>query len=260
MKSLNIAGKKINIFGEENAPSPIVYLHTFEHEGSIVWEQCRKIGTKKFILVEIDGVDWNTDMSPWPIEKMFAGDIPCSGKADQWLQVLVSQIIPAVESNLGATQKSVAAAERSLAAVQNNVAAMQQSAADQNLAKPKRFIAGYSLAGLFALWAAYNTDVFDGIISGSGSFWFPGFIEYVRKTEMKRTPCSIYLSLGDRESHVKNETLNKVEENTLWLYNHYREKGYNARFEFNTGNHYMQTQRRIAKGIRWSLSVNNQCY
>ena len=236
-KSLNIAGKKINFFGEENAPAPIVYLHTFEHEGNIVWEQCQKVGTKKFILVEIGGVDWNADMSPWPIEKMFAGDIPCSGKAAQWLQVLASQIIPEVESGL---------------------AAAQQSAADQKLEKPKRFIAGYSLAGLFALWAAYNTDIFDGVVSGSGSFWFPGFIEYVRKTEMKRTPCSIYLSLGDRESHVKNETLNKVEENTLWLYNNYREKGYNAFFEFNTGNHYMQTQRRIAKGIRWSLSANNQ--
>ena len=224
-KSLNIAGKKINFFGEENAPAPIVYLHTFEHEGNIVWEQCQKVGTKKFILVEIDGVDWNADMSPWPIEKMFAGDIPCSGKAAQWLQVLVSQIIPEVERNIGAT---------------------------------KRFIAGYSLAGLFAVWAAYNTDIFDGIISGSGSFWFPCFIEYVRKTEMQHTPCSIYLSLGDRESHVKNETLNKVEENTLWLFNHYREKGYNALFEFNTGNHYMQTQRRIAKGIKWSLSANNQ--
>jgi predicted alpha/beta superfamily hydrolase len=243
-KSLNIAGKKINIFGEENAPAPIVYLHTFEHEGSIVWEQCQKIGTKKFILVEIDGVDWNADMSPWPIEKMFAGDIPCSGKAAQWLQVIVSQIVPEVES--------------SLAAVQNNATAVQQSASDQNFAKPKRFIAGYSLAGLFALWAAYNTDIFDGIISGSGSFWFPGFIEYVRKTEMQHTPCSIYLSLGDRESHVKNETLNKVEENTLWLFNHYREKGYNALFEFNTGNHYMQTQRRIAKGIKWSLSASQQ--
>lgn len=236
-KSLNIAGKKINIFGEENAPAPIVYLHTFEHEGSVVWEQCQKIGTKKFILVEIGGVDWNADMSPWPVEKLFAGDIPCSGKAAQWLQVLISKIIPEVESSL---------------------AVVQQSAADQNPAKSKRFIAGYSLAGLFALWAAYNTDIFDGIISGSGSFWFPGFIEYVRKTEMKRTPCSIYLSLGDRESHVKNETLNKVAENTLWLYNNYREKGYNAFFEFNTGNHYMQTQRRMAKGIRWSLSASQQ--
>src|SRR5574344_799576 len=155
-KSLNIAGKKINIFGEENAHAPIVYLHTFEHEGSIVWEQCQKIGTKNFIFVEIDGVDWNADMSPWPIEKLFAGDIPCSGKAAQWLQILASQIIPEVES--------------SLAAAQNNVAAVQKNAADKSLAKSKRFIAGYSLAGLVALWCAYNTDIFDGVISGPRSY------------------------------------------------------------------------------------------
>src|SRR5574344_455977 len=178
---MNIAGKNIRIFGDTDKAAPIIYLHTFQHEGEKVWEQCSKTGTKRFVLVEVDGVDWNADMSPWPSEKLFADDVPCTGKAAEWLHVLTSQVIPAVEKELTITH---------------------------------RFIAGYSLAGLFALWSAYETDVFDGIISGSGSFWFPCFIEYVRKTEMQHTPCSIYLSLGDRESHVKNETLNKVEENT----------------------------------------------
>lgn len=37
-------------------------------------------------------------------------------------------------------------------------------------------IAGYSLAGLFALYALYKTDVFTRVASMSGSLWFPGIM------------------------------------------------------------------------------------
>ena len=39
------------------------------------------------------------------------------------------------------------------------------------------FIGGYSLAGLFALWAAYRTGRFAGTAAASPSVWFPGFPE-----------------------------------------------------------------------------------
>ena len=42
------------------------------------------------------------------------------------------------------------------------------------------YIGGYSLAGLFSLWAAYQTDVFSGFAAASPSVWFPGFIEYMK--------------------------------------------------------------------------------
>ena len=37
-------------------------------------------------------------------------------------------------------------------------------------------IAGYSLAGLFALYALYKTDAFTRVASMSGSLWFPGIM------------------------------------------------------------------------------------
>ena len=46
--------------------------------------------------------------------------------------------------------------------------------------KKKYYIGGYSLAGLFSLWAAYQTDIFTGIAAVSPSVWFPGFIDYMR--------------------------------------------------------------------------------
>jgi predicted alpha/beta superfamily hydrolase len=217
---MNIANKDIRIFGDTGKVSPIVYLHTFRHEGEEVWKQCTKISTKRFILVEIDGVDWNNDMSPWPCAKLFDEDTACKGGGEEWLQMLTSQIIPAAEKDLTVS---------------------------------RRYIAGYSLAGLFALWAVYHTDVFDGVISGSGSFWYPGFVEYAASHHLMRQPSSIYLSLGDRESRVRNRTLQCVEENTRWLSAHYQAQGITTTFELNTGNHYMQTELRMAKGIGWTL-------
>ncbi|MDY2610537.1 MAG: alpha/beta hydrolase-fold protein [Oscillospiraceae bacterium] len=40
-----------------------------------------------------------------------------------------------------------------------------------------RGIAGYSLAGLFALYAIYQTDLFSRVGSMSGSLGFPGIKE-----------------------------------------------------------------------------------
>ena len=217
---MNIAGKDIRIFGDTGKAAPIVYLHTFRHEGEEVWKQCEKISTRRFILVEIDGVDWNRDMSPWASEKLFAEDTACTGGGEEWLQVLTTQIIPAVEKNLTVT---------------------------------RRIIAGYSLAGLFALWAAYHTDMFDGVVSGSGSFWYPGFVEYVSSHSPMGQLSSIYFSLGDRESHVRNQTLQRVEDNTRRLSEHHQALGISTTFELNTGNHYMQSELRMAKGIRWIL-------
>ena len=46
--------------------------------------------------------------------------------------------------------------------------------------KKKYYIGGYSLAGLFSLWAAYQTDIFTGIASGSPSFAFALFSDYMK--------------------------------------------------------------------------------
>ena len=40
------------------------------------------------------------------------------------------------------------------------------------------YLGGYSLAGLFSLWASCQTSVFSGIAAVSPSVWYPGFTEY----------------------------------------------------------------------------------
>ena len=110
-------------------------------------------------------------------------------------------------------------------------------------------IAGYSLAGLFALYALYQTDVFERAASMSGSLWFPDFKEYVFSHEMKRKPDKLYLSLGDKEAKTRNRYLKAVQENTENIAAHFREEEIDVTLEMNPGNHFKDAALRSAKGI-----------
>ena len=115
-------------------------------------------------------------------------------------------------------------------------------------------IAGYSLAGLFALYAIYQTDVFSRVATMSGSLWFPGFKEYIFSREPKRRPDCIYFSLGGREAKTRNPVLKTVQENTEEIQAFYQSKGINTVFHLNPGNHFVQGAERTVAGIRWLLN------
>lgn len=217
---LRIKGKNITLFGAMDKTLPIVYLHTFHHEGEKVWQQCHRMGTRQFILVEISGLNWDEDMSPWTMNGEPFHEDTIKGNGREWLDILLMEVIPQVESLVQVS---------------------------------RRYLAGYSLGGLFALWSIYQTDSFEGIVSGSGSFWYPGFIEFVKSHQPKRLPHAIYLSLGDQESKVRSVLLSTVEDNTRWLCDYYQKQNVNIIFQLNNGNHYMQADWRIAKGIQWIL-------
>ncbi len=110
-------------------------------------------------------------------------------------------------------------------------------------------IAGYSLAGLFALWAAYNCDAFANVASMSGSLWFPQFEEYCRTHEFARRPSRVYVSLGDKEARTRNKLLQTVQVRTEAIVAHFRELGLDVQWELNPGNHIKDAALRSAKGI-----------
>ena len=110
-------------------------------------------------------------------------------------------------------------------------------------------IAGYSLAGLFALYAMYHTNRFSRVASMSGSLWYPDFREYAVSHKIGRMPDRLYMSLGDREARVGNPVIRTVQDNTEYLAGYYREKGIETVFELNEGNHFKDAALRSAKGI-----------
>ena len=113
------------------------------------------------------------------------------------------------------------------------------------------YIGGYSLAGLFALWAAYQTDVFAGIAAASPSVWFPGFIEYMKAHSIRSR--RIYLSLGDREGKTRNPVMAEVgkciREAEEWL----QQNGIQTTLEWNSGGHFRDSAFRTARAFAWII-------
>ena len=113
------------------------------------------------------------------------------------------------------------------------------------------YLGGYSLAGLFSLWSAYQTDKFSGIAAVSPSVWFPKFIDYMRGHEPQAN--NIYLSLGDKEEKTKNPTMSQVGNAIREGYEILKEKHIKCTFEWNRGNHFKEPELRTAKGFSWLL-------
>ena len=223
MYSFTAEGKHISVFPAARLGAPMIYLNTCSDEGRQVFGAVSSAGCPPFTLAAISDLDWNRDMSPWNSPAAFKGGEAFAGGADDCLRLLVEEIMPRAEKEL--------------------------------VGPPVwRGIAGYSLAGLFALYAVYRTDVFSRVGCMSGSLWFPGFKEYVFSHEPKRWPDRIYFSLGDKESKTRNPILQTVREDTEKLQAFYRDKGIDTVFQLNPGNHFVHGVERTAAGIQWLLS------
>ena len=113
------------------------------------------------------------------------------------------------------------------------------------------YIGGYSLAGLFSLWAAYQTKVFDGVAAASPSMWFPGFADYMKENEIHTD--TVYLSLGDREEKARNPVMATVGDRIREANAFLKERGVNCILEWNEGNHFKDADIRTAKAFSWVL-------
>lgn len=220
--SFTINGKKVQIYPSPVAGGPVVYINTISGDGSSIYRAIQDIHVSGFTLVVISGLAWEHDMSPWKISPIYAGDPPCTGGADEYLQLLSSEIIPRVEAQIPGGISW-------------------------------RGIGGYSLAGLFAVYAMYRTPLFSRVASVSGSLWFPGLQEYIRTHEMEQKPDYMYFSLGDREHRTANPYLKVVQENTAEITDFYQNQGIDTVFVLNPGNHFKQADKRMVAGIGWLL-------
>jgi len=97
-------------------------------------------------------------------------------------------------------------------------------------------IGGYSLAGLFSLWASTVTDIFTKVAAVSPSVWFPSFIDYISSHSVNAS--SVYLSLGDKEEHAKNPLLASVGDCIRGLEKTISGRNIDCILEFNEGNHF----------------------
>ena len=164
-----------------------------------------------FLLTAVGVEDWNRDLSPWKAPAVFGREGFGDGAAAT-LQAVLEQAAEAGKTCI---------------------------------------IGGYSLAGLFALWAAYQTDVFSAVAAASPSVWFPGFTEYMAEHEIRVR--SVYLSLGDREEKARNPVLAAVGGRIRQAHEMLKARGINTVLEWNPGNHFTDAGIRTARAFAWAI-------
>lgn len=211
---LNCGPYTVSLFAD-GISKTIVYIVMGQEDAQTVWAMLEE---PKPALAAISGVDWNRDLSPWSAPRVFRGGEGFAGGGSAFLSVLTGQILPLVEAQLGVVPAS-------------------------------RAIAGYSLAGLFSLWAAFQTDVFDRVASISGSLWFDGFLNYMKSAAPPKDLRQVYLSLGNREKGARNQRMAAVEDCTRQAVELLRGWDIPVNFEMNEGGHFDNPPARIARGI-----------
>ena len=215
-KTMESEGKK------EKKSSPLLILHCFSEEEEAVVKLLKGQAYFSFPLLCINHLEWQKDMCPWDSPALINTEKDFIGGADEYLSLLEKEIIPRALEILGEEPSYYA-------------------------------LAGYSLAGLFALYAGYRSTLFSRIASVSGSLWYPDFVSFAKEKKMQSKAERLYLSLGTEEAKTKHAVLSTIEEKTRELVEHYQSSGYCVNFEQNPGNHFCEVEQRIEKGIRWIM-------
>ncbi|WP_455023178.1 alpha/beta hydrolase [Oribacterium sinus] len=208
---------------EGKSPSPLLILHCFSEEEEAVVKLLKGKEYFSFPLLCINNLDWQKDMCPWDSPALIKNEKDFIGGADVYLSLLEKEIIPKAVEILGEEPSYYA-------------------------------LAGYSLAGLFALYAGYRSSLFSRIASVSGSLWYPDFVSFAKEKKMLSKAERLYLSLGTEEAKTKHAVLSTIERKTRELVEHYQSSGYCVNFELNPGNHFCEVEKRIEKGIRWIMA------
>ena len=210
-------------YGDSAADTLLIQM-VDDHDLEVIEKETAHIkeltGGQNFCLKAVRVNSWNTDLSPWPAPAVF-GDEDFGEGASRTLEILLREIIPEILSE-----------------------------------NEKIYLGGYSLAGLFALWAGYQTDFFEGIAAASPSIWFPGFTDYMRANTLQAG--AVYLSLGDREERTKNPFMSQVGNAIRDGYAVLRNAGINCTLEWNKGNHFKNPDLRTAKAFAWLMTQTGE--
>ena len=213
MKQIEIAERQVWVHQTTERPEWVIIQPVDEHdlkgmEEEITWLSNHSSTT--FTLVAFRISDWNVELSPWKAPAVFGRENFGDGASKTFCYVL-DELVPRFKGN-------------------------------------RYCLGGYSLAGLFALWSGYQTDVFSSIVGASPSVWFPKWIEYADSHRMKAN--RVYLSLGEKEPKAKNPVMARVGECIEQMH---ELLDCENTLEWNEGNHFKNNAIRTAKGLAWAI-------
>lgn len=209
------------LYGSEK-PEVILIQLSARHENATIESEVAKIvelSSRPFVLAAVELEDWTVGLMPW-WDGNVSRDPEAGRHAGETLDFVTMELLPELKRRFGELPV---------------------------------ILGGYSLGGLFALWASSQTDVFQGIAAASPSVWIHGWQQFAKKnpTRVKR----VYLSLGDREELVKNQAIARVGDNIRAQYELLQSQlgPENCTLVWEDGGHFADNDGRLARAFAWCL-------
>lgn len=208
-------------------------------------------------LVNVGVNLWEENFSPWCAPRVFAKGPNFGDGAQKTLDTLINQVIPWAESELTDPPAYRMLVGYSLAGLFSLWAGVTQAGAPQQVARGCQPDDAPSQPGSSSQPGAPHVDApaatFQRIGAVSGSFWFPGLLDYVDQ-QLSGGAVGLthaYLSLGDREARTPNPQIMRVRENAELLASRFENAGITSLFELNRGNHFQNVEGRMQKALDW---------
>lgn len=221
LAEVSIGGRKCRLFGAEN-PGCILVQPSARHENATLEAEAQQIAELSkvpFVLATIELEDWMADLMPWP-DGNVSRDPEVGKHAQETLNYVLMTLVPELEQRYG-----------SLPII----------------------LGGYSLGGLFAIWASMQTDSFKAVAAASPSVWIHNWMPFAKK----HVPMAnyIYLSLGDQEERVKNQAIARVGDNLRAQYELFQTQlgPEQSMLVWEEGSHFADNEGRLARAFAWCL-------
>lgn len=215
MQTFRIANLKIMSVGE-SADRICYVLSPLEGLDEWIEQAAQEFGVS---IAVITGMDWDDDLTPWPAPGQPPGCPDFRGRAAGFLKILVTEVLPETERRLNID------------------------------AKAERTLTGVSLSGLFTLWQWMVNDTFCNIISLSGSFWYDGFVGWLKAQPLPEKHGRAYFLLGNQEAKTNVQAFRSVQADTVEIADYLRIHGIDVDFELVPGNHYQYAIQRLNRAF-----------
>ena len=195
-------------------------VHKVENPKAILYwigdeNKVPEIDDMVFVVIYVE--DWERDLSPWYADGLRKN-----------------------ESFLGEGEKTIEEIGKVLEEVEKDYPTLP------------RYVIGYSMAGLFALWMSQKTGWFSKVGSCSGSYWYPGIVEYLESHPFEND-IDLYFSLGDKEEISRHPVLKTVGDNTRKIVELMKKDEHVKKVDLvmHEGGHFNDPEGRMLQAVTW---------
>lgn len=208
--------KNLELFlGTAGPTAPAIYVidlpeHSFDVEASA--------HGLSVTVVRVPVRNWDDSLTPWPAPGLRPGEPDFGGNAASTLRELTEETIPQVEARY-------------------------------ELSSARCAVCGYSLGGLFSLYAFAQSSYFSACACLSGSLWYPGWVDHLRDLPLEGAGRYAFFSIGKKERKAGPPVMRTVQDDIEACAEILRGRGCAVDVTVGPGNHMQHHTERLAAGL-----------